>query len=245
MLKIIKENKEWEFDFNGIKLFQNQNPTKLYKDLFLNSEIIIDDKIIKNDEIVYISELTKLSEFIDLSKKSILMNYILNEINENNIIENKSVKSIVQNINSKINYPILSETDGDIIKIISYLFEVENYQYIDENIFKFLINHFFENKKLIIFDNCSWLTLEILYSYINKLNFILLTNNFKKFINKIKQFEILVLDNFVEILDIESLCGYLEKNINRNITDIELLNYAKNIGNDYLNFQIQKLIEKI
>ena len=56
MIKILKNNKNYEFDFEGLKILNCNNTTKIYKQWFLDSVIQIDNKTYKQEDIIYISE---------------------------------------------------------------------------------------------------------------------------------------------------------------------------------------------
>lgn len=155
MLKIINKNKEYEIEFNGIKIFLSQNPTLLYKELFIDSNIQINDINIKNENIIYINELTKLNEFVNLSKKSFLIKEIFQLLDQYPIINKENLESIVSKINEISNFEIIDSSEGDQVKIINLLLELINNDYLNLKTFKFLCSSIFEEPKLFILDNVS------------------------------------------------------------------------------------------
>ncbi len=248
MLEIVNKNKEYEIEFNGIKIFLSQNPTLLYKELFINSNIRINNINIKNENIIYINELTKLNEFVNLSKKSFLIKEIFILLNEYPIINKENLQSIVSRINEISNFEILDFSDGDQTKIISLLVELINNDYLNLKTFKFLRTHIFDEPKLFILDNVSWIDLENLKEYINIHSFILITNNIPKYLTTTKELELFTSFseeyNYFDVLDYLSLLNYLEKEMNIEINEQSFLSIIKDKNTEnYLkivNFLLNK-----
>lgn len=232
MLRIINKNKEYEIEFNGIKIFLSQNPTLLYKELFIDSNIQINDINIKNENIIYINELTKLNEFVNFSKKSFLIKEIFQLLDQYPIINKENLESIVSKINEKSNFEIIDSFEGDQVKIISLLVELINNDYLNLKTFKFLCNYIFEEPRIFILDNVSWIDLETLKEYMNIHSFILITNNIPtRCLTNISDIELIVSFNeeynYFDILDYQSLLNYLEKEMNIEINEQSFLSIIK------------------
>lgn len=239
MLKIVKNNLDIEVDFNGIKIFDVKNPNLFYKEVFLESSIYLDEFKIKDENIIYINNFSKISDFITLSKKSFLFTKIYELIHENNIINYEAIKNILNIVNETYSYELLDINDGDNTKLINMFFELCEDKYIDKQILEIILNYVFEDKKLIVFDNIEWIDISFLSKYINQHNFIVLTNNFYKYISFKREFEILTIFkenyDYSDIIDVEYLCAYLQSKLNININSdniIELIN--KNNEDSYL-----------
>lgn len=248
MLKIIQDNKEYEFKFDGSKIFQTSNPTLLYKQLFINSTIFIDDKLINKEDIVYLDELSKTDQFINLNKKSELLKEIIDLTSTYPLINQDNLNQIIATINNNLALDVLSSNDGDIIKIISTFLEVNDLNFLDETKFEIILNKYLNSKKLFILNDLTWLNNQQIYNHLNEHNFIIITNNFCNYIKHKNELETLVIfkNNYVytEILDYEKLIAYLEMKINICIDDKIFHNFLKQTD-EYINSQIMFYISKI
>lgn len=226
MLTINKENIECELNFDGIKVFQTSNPVKLYKNLILESNISIDSKIIKRDNIIYINELTKLDNFVSLGKKSFLIREIINLLDSYPIINVENIKLIKDYINNKYSEELIDVNDGDVGKVINLFLEFINSEYLNKSLFKFVLENCFDESKLIILDQVSWLNIQDLYSYVNEHKFIVITHDFRNYIENSQMLELLVSFkddyNYVEMLDSNKLLVYLEQQMNIEIDDTKI-----------------------
>lgn len=215
MLSINKNNIECELEFDGIKIFQTQNPTKLYKDLILDSVINIDNKNIKLDNVIYINELTKLTDFVNLNKKSFLIKEIINLLEQYPIINISNIKDY---INNKYQEELIDTNEGDNNKLINLFIEFINQEYLNKSLFKLILDYCFEDSKLIILDNVSWIELNDLYGWLNEHKFIIITYDFREYIKNASELELLVTFkqnyDYVEMLDSNKLIVYLEKHMN-------------------------------
>lgn len=238
MIKITKINKEIELEFKGIKIFNSENPSLLTRNIFMDkSSVFIDEKIIKSSEILYINSYTKVNDYINLNKNSETISMILKYISDFPIINEENIEKIVSLINNnEANINILETNEGDLNKIISIFIDVIDLGYFDLKKFMFLLkNNFFKNYKLIVFDNVDWINVDILGELINWNNFIIITNDFTKYLDKVTNIDLLTFfDNnleYFDILDNEKIISYLESKLN-----IELNNnfYKNNILNDKL-----------
>lgn len=240
MLKIVNPNFEIEIEFNGIKIFDVENTNLFYRDVILKSNIYLEDYKIKDENIIYINNFAKICDFINLSKKSFLFSKINELLFENKIVNFDSIKNIVDIVNNNYNYELLEINEGDTGKLINMFFELTNDKYLDKKVFEIILKDVFEEKKLIIIDNLEWIEIDWLANFLNSHNFIILTNNFKKYISKNREFEILTIIKekyeYIDILDLNHLCNYLQLKLDINIDHnniVELIN-----KNDQISQQI-------
>lgn len=229
MFSIVKNSLEIEFEFNGIKIIDINNTTKFYKDIILDSSIYIDNKSIKKENIIYINELTKFSDYISLTKKSFVVKKIIDCIETYPIINTENIYQIKNKINNEIGYELLDITDGDITKIITLIIEIINDSYVDWEKFKIILLYVFEESKLIILDNISYIEIKNILTFINEHKFLILTNDYRNFISNKNELELVVFfdDNYKykEILDYEILISFMEKEFNLEFND----DFFKNI----------------
>lgn len=225
MFEIIKNKFSLDFDYDGIKIIQTKYPTKTYRDLMLNSNIQINGKSIKSDDVIYISELNKLSDFLNLSKKSKLMKEIIDLLDTYPIINHDNIRSIKESINKKYSEELLEDTCGDISKVINLFLEFINDNYLDSRLFEIFLN-MFDESKLVILDNVSWINVDMLSKFLNEHNFIILTHDFRNYIKSIDMLELLLIlkDNydFTDIKDSKNFMFYLEKQLNIEINKEKL-----------------------
>ncbi len=232
MLSINKNNIECELEFDGIKIFQTQNPTKLYKDLILDSVINIDNKNIKLDNVIYINELTKLTDFVNLNKKSFLIKEIINLLEQYPIINISNINNIKDYINNKYQEELIDTNEGDNNKLINLFIEFINQEYLNKSLFKLILDYCFEDSKLIILDNVSWIELNDLYGWLNEHKFIIITYDFREYIKNASELELLVTFkqnyDYVEMLDSNKLIVYLEKHMNIEVNKEKINTWLNN-----------------
>lgn len=232
MLSINKNNIECELEFDGIKIFQTQNPTKLYKDLILDSVINIDNKNIKLDNVIYINELTKLTDFVNLNKKSFLIKEIINLLEQYPIINISNINNIKDYINNKYQEELVDTNEGDNNKLINLFIEFINQEYLNKSLFKLILDYCFEDSKLIILDNVSWIELNDLYGWLNEHKFIIITYDFREYIKNASELELLVTFkqnyDYVEMLDSNKLIVYLEKHMNIEVNKEKINTWLNN-----------------
>ncbi len=232
MLSINKNNIECELEFDGIKIFQTQNPTKLYKDLILDSVINIDNKNIKLDNVIYINELTKLTDFVNLNKKSFLIKEIINLLEQYPIINISNINNIKDYINNKYQEELIDTNEGDNNKLINLFIEFINQEYLNKSLFKLILDYCFEDSKLIILDNVSWIELNDLYGWLNEHKFIIITYDFREYIKDASELELLVTFkqnyDYVEMLDSNKLIVYLEKHMNIEVNKEKINTWLNN-----------------
>lgn len=236
MLKIIKNNKNYDFEYEGIKIINCDNTTQLYKKWFIDSLIQIDNKTYKQEDIIYISELTTVNQFFNFTKKSFLLDLINNEINSNSLINNELIKVIIEKINKMMKFDLLIQCEGDRSKIVQLLFETLNNVFFDEQSLEAMLKYL-TKQKLFIFDNVSWLKIDLLYKYLNNHNFIILASDFRKLITSWKAVEIVVNvkndDDFVEFCDSKILLEHLEKEMHQQIDDKKIDDFLKKTNSPF------------
>lgn len=247
MLKIIKNNINIDLDYNGIKILQSNNPNLFYKDVILDSSIYIDDYKIKNENIIYINNFSQLKDFMNLTKKSNIYSRIIELLFEYKIINYENINQIINIINNEYQYELLEINEGDNSKLISMFFELLNNKYLDQNLLEIILNNVFDDKKLIIFDNIEWINLEFLSKFLNQHYFLVLTNNFEKYIQNYKELEILsIIKNnydYFDVLDINHLCIYLQSELNINIDHnniVELL-HKNDINSQFILWKLNNI----
>lgn len=247
MLKIIKNNINIDLDYNGIKILQSNNPNLFYKDVILDSSIYIDDYKIKNENIIYINNFSQLKDFMNLTKKSNIYSRIIELLFEYKIINYENINQIINIINNEYQYELLEINEGDNSKLISMFFELLNNKYLDQNLLEIILNNVFNDKKLIIFDNIEWINLEFLSKFLNQHYFLVLTNNFEKYIQNYKELGILTIIknnyDYFDVLDINHLCVYLQSELNINIDHnniVELL-HKNDINSQFILWKLNNI----
>lgn len=204
--------------------------------------------LIKATDIIYINNLTKGDEYINLSKKSFLTKDVIDSLEIYPLINYENSINIINNINNKYNYELVNSTDGDITKIINSLIELNEIGYIDKKIFKLIIEEVFNGeRKLFILDEIEWIKIKDLSSYLNEHYFLIITNNFKKYIADLKEIEITSIynnNNINEILSIDKLINYIETNLNEPFNSEDFRRYL-NESNTLFSSKITNLIKNI
>lgn len=246
MLKIKNKNTVNEFEFNGIKIIQTDNPTLLFRNFIsANSFLEINNLKIPNDDIIYLNELTKFNEIVKLNKSTNIFKVIFDEIKEFPIINHENINKITEKINKNY-FKILENNEGDLSKIILSIFELLDLGYLSKKNFIFIINHVLNNKKYtFIMDNITWFKYIDFIPFINNHNFIILTNDFRQYINNINDLELLYISdenlNGVDIICKNSLINYLEKELN--------IIFDNNLFNKFIidkeNAEMEKIFFKI
>lgn len=247
MLKIIKNNINLDLDYNGIKILQTNNPNLFYKDVIIDSSIYIDDYKVKNENIIYINNFSQLKDFMNLNKKSNIYSRIIELLFEYKIINYDNINQIVNIINNEYQYELLELNEGDNAKLISMFFELLNDKYLDKSLLEIILNNVFDDRKLIILDNIEWINLEFLAKFLNQHYFLVITNNFPKYIQNYKELEVTVFikDNYdyFDVLDINHLCFYLQSELNINIDHnniVELL-HKKDINSQLIVWKLNNI----
>ncbi|MGL5246121.1 MAG: hypothetical protein ACRC8C_00970 [Mycoplasmoidaceae bacterium] len=249
MFKIRNKNIFNEFEFNGIKIIQTNNPTLLSKNIFdNNTDIEINGKKILENEIIYLNEMIKFNDLAKFSKSSNIFKLIFDEIDDYPIINYDNIDKITEKVNNDY-FELLENNQGDLSKLILTFFKLIDLGYLDKEKFIFLINHFFNDRKYtFILDNISWFKYNDFLTFTHEHNFIILTNDFRNYINNINDLELLYIsdENFngVDILEKNSLINYLEKELNISIDNSmfnEFINNNENIEMEKIFFKIKKI----
>ncbi len=226
--------------FNGIKIINTSNPNKFVKEL-LEGEIIINDKKIKNKTII--SDLTRTKEIINFSKNSFLFNKIYNLICEHDVVNHSVLEIITNTINNEINCQILNKEEGEIKKIIDLFFEI-NDSYITKEIFIYFLKNLCDiENELLILNDVSFIKLVDISSYLNNLNILIVTSDFRKFLsNNTDELEcIILLKNnykYFEIVDKYKILDFIELKTSLTISN----DIYKRIIDDYNSYESIRFI---
>ena len=242
MLNVYINKEQFEFEYEGIKVFYTLNTTNLVKEL-LND---IEENHIKTSfnsysRVIYINPLTKLETLLSFNKTNNLYKKIIDYSLDNNLINNEKVREIINLINEQIGVNFISE-NNDLSKLIASLFALNDNEYIDEKSFyKFLEFNKLDTKKLIVLHDLEFIKISKLKEFLNFYDFIIITNSFSC-IENISNLETLIIwnnnSNYLEVMDIDKLLSYLEEKINIPITKEIFNNFIKNEQNMKLNAEI-------
>ncbi|MBO7043468.1 hypothetical protein J6W34_02855 [bacterium] len=179
MLDICINNQQFEFEYEGIKVFYVLNTSVFIKDVFIG----IQDTHIKTSfntysKFIYINPLTKLESLLSFSKTNNLYKKLITYLLDNNLINNEKLRDIINKINESIGANYIQE-NNDLTKLISALFELNNEEYIDEKCFyKFLDFNKCDAKQLIIIQDLTFIKISRLKDFLNYYDFIIVTNVF-------------------------------------------------------------------
>lgn len=249
-MKIIQDNKEYEINYHGIKIFDCLNPSLFIKENFLskNCFVEINNKAIKEDEIIIFDDLSKIESFFKFSKSSILVEKLIEKIETLPLINQDNQEKIKNLFNQEFNFNILETNEGDHLKIINLLFEIVSLNYLDSKSLEILLLEILAKKRhLIIFNDLSWIKINYLTKFLNLHDFIIVTSDFRKYISNINQLELVCLvsaNNYFEIEDANKLVAYLEQKMNMNIDQ----NFINNLKKDYYSdnaYSFLKYVKKL
>lgn len=244
-LNIFYKNTNYEISFEGIKVFQTDNPNKFTVD-FLNQakeSKFVNVNIYKNNTIV-ISDFTKIDDLISLNKSSCVFKEIINYFENFNILSNEKILNIKNYINRKMGFEIIEEKN-ELQKIVTNLFEVNDLIEINKNVFLSMIkNNIFEERTTFLLCDVNWLSVSDVSEFINDHNFIFISNDLRKNITNISQIESCVIcnDKLLEIYDYNKLISYIELKMNTSINHEIIESYLKNEdkpGNFFINSLIK------
>lgn len=226
-LKFNIDNLSSDFEYHGLKIIVCDNPDIFVRNILNNNEsysrICIDENLVRNKNIFHIHPFSKISDFINNKSNGLLHEYLKSKDIESN---NKEFEEFIGQKYYQFDDKYLeSITDINLEKasILDYI-EVSK-EYLDSDNIKSLLNIIKgsdKNKQLIIINDYRILDIEsIIVDYIDHFNFLVITNDLKRWINDFKYLECLVIINeFVnqeftidslEILDKKTLIKYLEK----------------------------------
>ena len=242
MLDVYIDKEQFEFEYEGIKVFYTLNTTNLVKEL-LND---IEENHIKTSfnsysKVIYINPLNKLETLLCFNKTNNLYKKIIDYSLSSNLINSEKVREIINLINEQIGVDFILE-NNDLSKLIVSLFALNTNEYINENSFyKFLEFNKSDTKKLIILQDLDFIKISRLKEFLNFYDFIIITNSFSC-IEDVSNLETLVIwnnkSNYLEVIDADKLLSYLELKINIPITKEIFNNFIKNEGNMKLNAEI-------
>ena len=238
MLCFKYEDSWCELDYEGIKIIETPYTTNWIKKVFLdeNSKVTIDGRHINfKNNVLYINEFSKISDFLQLNKNNFIYKLILDKIGENSLVNQDLVNEIINEINTELNNNNLLDIQYDLSKIISGIFDINNDDYIDDKFIDILNLLGFDEKKLIIFDNCKFINYKKCQQLLNNYNILIVCNDIRWVINYYKELEICCFMNkkVFEIIHLEKLISYLEMKLSEPISEETL--------NDYLSFGDTKL----
>lgn len=230
-LKLEYLNQKYEVIFDGIKIIQIKDTNLFAKNLYCEAleSKLVESNIFKNN-VILISDFTKISDLITFNKSNIIYKQLIDWFNEKNIIDQNKIIDIVNEINNKYNFEILSDR-SDIVKIISNLFELTTDIYLNKEIFiSFLKNNIFDERQTFIFSNVNWLKIDDIKEFINNYNFIFINNDFRMNLNNFNQIESVVIlgSTCIELADKEKVISYLESKINTPFKENQLNEYVNN-----------------
>ncbi|MBR4486762.1 hypothetical protein IKS57_05480 [bacterium] len=179
MLDVYIDKEQFEFEYEGIKVFYTLNTTNLVKEL-LND---IEENHIKTSfnsysKVIYINPLNKLETLLCFNKTNNLYKKIIDYSLSSNLINSEKVREIINLINEQIGVDFILE-NNDLSKLIVSLFALNTNEYINENSFyKFLEFNKSDTKKLIILQDLDFIKISRLKEFLNFYDFIIITNSF-------------------------------------------------------------------
>ena len=230
-LKFNLSNLSSEFEYHGLKIIVCDEPNLLIRNLLNNndtySKIVINDNFIKNKYIYHIHCFSKISDVINSRTNSIFHEYL----------KNKDIFKIDLELQDFITSKFYSLNDQDVEKVCDInlsksslldYFEISK-EYIDnQNIVSLLniIKRGANGKQLILLNDYNILNItQLIENYIDSFNFIIFTNDLKKWIKDFTYAECTVIINdfineefkidSLEILDKNILIRYLEKKLKK------------------------------
>lgn len=248
MLSIKYNNNLYELDFEGIKIFETNYTTNVIKNIFsIEDGLMIDGKKYTLKNIIYINEMTKIDEFLSLGKNNYLYKKILEKLDDRKLINDIVINEIIDQLNNELEINNLLSTQYDINRIINGVFELNDLGFIsDENFLNILNKIDYEEKKLIIFDNCKYINYERIKKLLNNFNVMIFCSDIRNVISNYKEFEICCYlnENLFEIISIERLISFLEFKISEPISEKDLnlfLNFDSSKKSNSINFYLKNL----
>lgn len=221
-------NIEYDLSFDGLKIFQTKKPNWFTRTFF--NECIQSKysncEIFKNNVII-ISDFSKVTDLVSMSKNSEFTKLLISELINNEFLSNKKIDETINKINNLFECEIIQEAI-DINKIISNSVELNDDLYLNKKLFlKILDNNMFNEKITFILNDIDWLKTNDVAKYLNSFNFIFVTNDLRKNISTMLDFEACVLLNnkVFEIANYSILISYLEKQLNIIVDEKVLSNF--------------------
>ncbi len=250
MLKLNYKKNWYEIEFNGIKVLETRHTTNFIKDFLYcdddNARLIINNKNIKDKNIIYINDLTRYDDFLSLNKNGTVYKKIIEKIADNTLVNQQLINEIVSALNNEFGRDII-EHQYDINKIISGSFELISLGCMEEkDIFNILNKLDFDERKLIIFDNVSYVKYSNVKQLLNNFDILIVCSDIRGVIDNISQLELccFVNNGIFDVINVEKLLSYLEMKTSQKI-DHEDINNFLNLKNDQkssiINFYLKSI----
>lgn len=257
MIKIKNKNIDEIWEYEGLKVIQTKYPDKLNIELLdsINKgelSIIIDNKSYSVGKIININSYTKTKDLHNLTKNNPFIDNLSKMLHYDNLINIEELNNKILEFNSELNSEFLS-LKLDKSKLLSAIFNLNDESFINENELNLFLekNKNSNDKKLIIFCNICWLSINKILKYSNYYNFLVLTSDFADFF---KNYDgdnldgIIVINNenkFVDLIDFCQLSEYLTQRFGQIISEDELIEgICSNKSNEKIE-KICQLIKKI
>ncbi|VEU75555.1 Uncharacterised protein [Mycoplasmopsis maculosa] len=236
MLKIFDEI--IDENYNGIRIIDIENTNLFLKKCFEfekgndKSFIKINGEYINSENYLLIDNLTKVSDLLNFTSKNILFKSIQNYFSKDLSIFNiEKLNNIIKNINKKFDENIIS-LSLDNNKLIKNIFSLDEDIYLNLLVFEnYLKNYDSKEKLTFIINDVEWISIKFMLKYINKFNFIVLTNNSQKYLSSINEIILLSFyskNNFVNITFLEQIESILnEIKIEKNMKKIDIISNKK------------------
>lgn len=246
-------NKNWyDVEFNGIKVIETKYSTHFIKSIIVdndeNPKLILDKKNIRQKNVIYINEMTKYEDFLSLNKSNFLYKKILEKIGDKTLINEIFVQNIVDEINSDLKIEDLLLVQYDLNKIINACFELNDLGYIDDKDLFTLLNKLeFDEKKLLIFDNVSYITYNKCKNLLNNFNILIVCNDVRGIIDNVSLLELCCFvnkDSMFDVISVEKLISYIETKSSQIISDEDINNYLQSKNNQkssIINFYLKNI----
>lgn len=250
MIQLNYQNNWYEIEFEGIKIIETPFSTKLIKSILGDeneSKLIIDHKNIKWKNVIYINEMSKYSDLISLNKSNFLYKQILEIIADQSLVNDQLITNIINQINKQFKFGSILNQQYDLNKIINACLEMNDLGYLNDDQFFDLLNQIeYDEKKLIIFDNVSYINYQKCQKLLNNFNVLIICSDLRKIINHYQQLELCCFlnDNFFDVVDVYKLIAFLELKLATPIKKEELNNYLMK-KNDFKSQQINFYLKTI
>lgn len=246
-------NKNWyDVEFDGIKVIETKYSTHFIKSIIVdgdeNPKLILDNKNIRWKNIIYINEMTKYENFLSLNKSNFLYKKILEKIGDKTLINETFIKNIVDEINNDLAIEDLLLVQYDLNKIINACFELNDLGYInDRDLFDLLNKIDFDEKKLLIFDNVSYVTYNKCKSLLNNFNVLIVCNDIRGVVDNISLLELCCFVNensTFDVINVEKLISYIETKSSQVISNEDINNYLQSKNDQkssIINFYLKNI----
>ncbi|MCF0217679.1 MAG: hypothetical protein HUJ42_01390 [Malacoplasma sp.] len=230
-----------DFAYHGLKIIVCEDPGLMVRELLNQddsySRIKINQNLIRNKNVYHFHHFSKISDFINNKNNSIFHEYLKKkDIYKLNQEFQDFITAKYYDFNDE-NIEAVSDINFEKASLLSYIDVFDDYLS-DSNIDGLLniIKEGSDDKQLILINDFNILDIsKILNNYLSSFNFLIFTNNLKKWITDFSYIECIVIVNeFVnkefkvdalEILDKTSLIEYIEKNFkNQKEINKKLLN---------------------